>query len=165
MSDAIDNAGETAHWILQSSWQAALLVGVVVLVQLIMRNQLSPAWKYGLWLLVIARLCLPILPESSFSVFNYGFSSISTSSPVAQFAENPAAADPPSTQSSGDAAPEPGAPSIPATVVPVTGGFNTSISIVIWLWMAGATALLLPLLWRSIAIALRLRRLRPIIRP
>ena len=57
-------------WLWRSTWQAAVLIGLVLLVQWLFRKQLSPAWRYNLWLLVLIRLVMPSLPESTVSVFN-----------------------------------------------------------------------------------------------
>src|SRR5581483_3643422 len=46
------------------------LVGLVLLAQRLLRRRLAPAWRYGLWLLVIARLLMPVVPASGFSIFN-----------------------------------------------------------------------------------------------
>jgi len=58
-------------WVWQTSWQASVLVGLVLLMQWLLRSKLSPGLRYALWLLVIARLMLPIAPSSPFSVFNW----------------------------------------------------------------------------------------------
>ncbi|MCP5519162.1 MAG: hypothetical protein H7A45_18110 [Verrucomicrobiales bacterium] len=58
-------------WLLKSSAQAALLVGVVLLIQWLGRRRLSPRWRHALWWLVAIRLLLPVLPESGFSLFNW----------------------------------------------------------------------------------------------
>jgi beta-lactamase regulating signal transducer with metallopeptidase domain len=42
----------------------------VLLTQLVFRKKLSPGWRYGLWLLLIARLILPNSPQSTVSIFN-----------------------------------------------------------------------------------------------
>jgi bla regulator protein BlaR1 len=39
-------------------------------VQWLFRRRLSAGWQYALWFLVVIRLALPILPASSWSVFN-----------------------------------------------------------------------------------------------
>jgi hypothetical protein len=57
-------------WLWRSSWQTAVLIGLVLLVQWFFRKQLSSAWRYNLWLLVLIRLVMPSLPESAVSVFN-----------------------------------------------------------------------------------------------
>ena len=37
----------------------------------VFRRQLTPKWRYALWLLVLGRLVLPVSPPSPFSLFNY----------------------------------------------------------------------------------------------
>jgi beta-lactamase regulating signal transducer with metallopeptidase domain len=59
-----------AAWLLRTSWQAAVLVALVVLIQLTMGKWLAPRWRYALWMLVIVRLLMPVLPRSPASVFN-----------------------------------------------------------------------------------------------
>src|SRR5665213_1301949 len=58
------------RWVLQSSWQAAVLVGLIMLAQLLLRKRLSSSWRYGLWLLLLVRLLMPFSPQSAFSIFN-----------------------------------------------------------------------------------------------
>src|ERR1035438_9921537 len=64
---------ETYHlpWLLKASWQAAVLILLVLTVQWVFGRRLSPRWRYGLWLLVVARLALPWTMPSSVSVFNW----------------------------------------------------------------------------------------------
>jgi beta-lactamase regulating signal transducer with metallopeptidase domain len=57
-------------WLLRSSWQAAILVLVVLGVQWVFGKRLGPHWRAALWLLVILKLILPSAPASSFSLFN-----------------------------------------------------------------------------------------------
>ena len=63
---------ETDHLpsLLKASWQAAVLILLVLAVQWAFGRRLSPRWRYGLWLLVVARLALPWTIPSSVSVFN-----------------------------------------------------------------------------------------------
>ncbi|MDB6037179.1 MAG: hypothetical protein JWM99_1020 [Verrucomicrobiales bacterium] len=58
------------RWILQTTWQAAVLVGLIMLAQRLLRRCLAPSWRYGLWLLLVARLLMPVVPPSAFSIFN-----------------------------------------------------------------------------------------------
>ena len=58
----------TALW--RASWQAAVLAGLVLAVQWILRKQLSARWRHNLWLLVLLRLAIPVTPPAPFSVFN-----------------------------------------------------------------------------------------------
>ena len=57
-------------WVLQTTWQAAVLAGLILLVQVLFRKQLTAAWRYRLWLLVVVRLLIPIPPSSALSIFN-----------------------------------------------------------------------------------------------
>ncbi len=61
----------TAACIWNISWQAGLLIVLVLAVQRLLRSRLSPGWQYALWLTVLVRLALPVLPESPLSLFNY----------------------------------------------------------------------------------------------
>jgi beta-lactamase regulating signal transducer with metallopeptidase domain len=57
-------------WLLQTTWQAAVIVVIILLAQFLLRNRLSPAWRHGLWFLLVARLLMPTTPGSVVSVFN-----------------------------------------------------------------------------------------------
>src|SRR6185369_5642825 len=61
---------EAFRWILQTTWQTAVLVGLILLAQWLLRRRLAPAWRYGLWLLLVVRLLMPVVPPSGFSIFN-----------------------------------------------------------------------------------------------
>ena len=56
--------------VLQTTWQAAVLAGLILAAQWWLRKRLSPSWRYGLWLLLVVRLLMPVSPQSAFSVFN-----------------------------------------------------------------------------------------------
>jgi len=60
-----------ADRIWQASWQASVLVVLVIVVQMLFARKLAPSARYGLWLLVVIRLLLPTIPESPFSLFNW----------------------------------------------------------------------------------------------
>ena len=62
--------GTWLDWLWRSSWQAAILVALVLLVQLLLKNKVSARWRYNLWLIVLVRLLLPVLPESPLSIYN-----------------------------------------------------------------------------------------------
>jgi beta-lactamase regulating signal transducer with metallopeptidase domain/lipopolysaccharide export system protein LptA len=72
MNNLIPFGGGGFRWILQSSWQAAVLAGLILGAQWLLRKRLSPAWRHGLWLLLVVRLLMPISPPSIFSIFNLG---------------------------------------------------------------------------------------------
>lgn len=53
----------------KATWQAAVLTGIVLLLQLLLRDKLSAAWRCGLWSVVLARCLLPVVPASPASLF------------------------------------------------------------------------------------------------
>ena len=67
---ALPDAHVIVDWLLRTSLQVSLLVATVLLVTALVGRRLSPAYRYALWLLVAARLALPVLPASGWSVFN-----------------------------------------------------------------------------------------------
>lgn len=70
MEPLTDTLANLFTWLLQASWQSALVICMVFLLQAVFRKTLSPAWRYGLWMLVLVRLLLPGTVESAASVFN-----------------------------------------------------------------------------------------------
>src|SRR5438132_13964611 len=58
------------EWIFATTWQAAVVVELILLAQWIFRKRLSPAGRYGLWLLLVIRLLMPSSPQTAFSIFN-----------------------------------------------------------------------------------------------
>src|ERR1035441_3328824 len=125
--------------LLKASWHAAVLILLVLTVQWAFGRRLSPRWRYGLWLLVIARLALPWTIPSSVSVFNL----LSLPKASAAIATLRATAKP-------QAPPTPGAATLPAaqpenTVaakpVAATPGFRVSLTHVLLAWAIGALAL------------------------
>src|SRR5437867_7157173 len=61
---------EAFEWVLRTSWQAAILAGLMLLAEWLLRKHLSPGWRYGLWLLLVVRLLIPVAPRSATSLFN-----------------------------------------------------------------------------------------------
>ncbi len=57
-------------WVFQTTWQAAVIAGMILLAQFLLRRRLSAGWRHGLWFLLVARLLMPIAPSSGVSVFN-----------------------------------------------------------------------------------------------
>src|SRR5882762_10028081 len=56
--------------LLKASWQAAVLILLVLATQRVFGRRLSPRWRYALWLLVLIRLALPWTVPSPASLFN-----------------------------------------------------------------------------------------------
>ncbi len=56
-------------WLIESGWQAAVMVLIISLVLLAACGRIPPKWRYALWLLVVLRLLLPALPEAQVSAY------------------------------------------------------------------------------------------------
>lgn len=70
MEPLAEAAGWFFGWLLRNSVYAAALVGLVLVLERTVFRRLPPRWRYALWLLVVARLLLPLAPASSFNVLN-----------------------------------------------------------------------------------------------
>ncbi len=70
MESLAEATGWLFGWLLRNSAHASLLAAIVFTLELCFWRRLSPRWRYGLWLLVLARLLLPVAPESRVSLFN-----------------------------------------------------------------------------------------------
>ena len=70
MQSLAESAGWLFGWLLRNSAHAAVLGLALWLLELTVLRRLPPRWRYLLWLLVVARLLLPIAPESRLSLFN-----------------------------------------------------------------------------------------------
>lgn len=68
MNTLLDSAERWLHAALTLSWKGALLALAVGLAILFLRKRLSPAWRHGLWLLVLLRFVLPDVGTSSWSM-------------------------------------------------------------------------------------------------
>ena len=125
------------EWLLRATLQAAVLVCMIVLIQLLLRDRLGARLRYCLWLLLLIRLVLPWAPESRLSVFNLlgGLSAGGAAGAMAG-----------STVAAGCAAPaNHGSYSIFVTMLPV-------------IWLAGAAALAGYLLVTNLLFWTRIRR-------
>src|SRR5439155_23873378 len=67
----LDHFTATAMRLLwRSSWQASVLTGIVLLVQVALRHRLSARWRHALWGIVLLRLLVPVTPPTRWSLFN-----------------------------------------------------------------------------------------------
>jgi beta-lactamase regulating signal transducer with metallopeptidase domain len=57
--------------LLRASWQASVLIVLVLLLRWSLRKTLPPEWRFWFWMLVLVRLALPVSLESPISIFNY----------------------------------------------------------------------------------------------
>jgi beta-lactamase regulating signal transducer with metallopeptidase domain len=63
-------SGEAFDMVLRATWAATVLAIVVCGIQIVFGRRLSAGWRFGLWLLVIFRLLIPVFPSSAVSIFN-----------------------------------------------------------------------------------------------
>lgn len=68
MNALLDSAKRWLHATATLSWKGALFALVVGLVVLLLRKRLSPAWRHGLWVLVLLRFVLPDVGTSGWSM-------------------------------------------------------------------------------------------------
>jgi beta-lactamase regulating signal transducer with metallopeptidase domain len=57
--------------ILTMSISSSVVIGIVMLTRFVFKNKLSKSFSYGIWLIVLVRLVIPISIESPLSIFNY----------------------------------------------------------------------------------------------
>ncbi|MBT5706956.1 MAG: hypothetical protein HOI66_11610, partial [Verrucomicrobia bacterium] len=56
--------------ILVTSWQGSLIVGLILITAWVLRKRLSARVQHGLWLILLLKLMVPLLPTSPLSFFN-----------------------------------------------------------------------------------------------
>jgi len=62
--------GAMFDWTWRTSLHASVLITLVTLIQAAGGKRLAARWRYALGLLVLLRLMMPVVPASSFSIFN-----------------------------------------------------------------------------------------------
>jgi len=70
MQTFINGITEFSHWLFTASLKASVMIGILWIVQSLLRTRLPAKWQYALWGLLIIRLVLPIDPQSPMSLFN-----------------------------------------------------------------------------------------------
>ena len=58
------------NWLLATTVQVALLVGLLLVAECLFRRLLSPGWRHALWVLALVPLVCPVLPSSPWSPLN-----------------------------------------------------------------------------------------------
>jgi beta-lactamase regulating signal transducer with metallopeptidase domain len=154
-------ANQFLPMLLRASWQATVLILLVLAVQWVLGQRLSPRWRSGLWLLVVVRLALPWTAPSAVSLFN--FLSFSRASGAVVTARSTAGAPGPLVlQPTAVALAE--MPAQPAAVAAaVAPKFSIRLSWLPLVWAAGAFALGLGLLITHYRLARRVTPCRPLI--
>ena len=60
----------TLHWLERTTWQASLLIAIVLLVKRIFGNRINPTVHYFLWVPVLVRLTTPWFFNGSMSIYS-----------------------------------------------------------------------------------------------
>src|SRR5580704_2602886 len=155
MSELLSRLDSAAQIVVHASWQAALLAAIVFIVCGTLRKRLPARWKAALWLVVLARFVLPIVPPSPTSLFNLTRTSTThvgsipeaVDSPTSHLSERPALSERGLMRQRGQVVAEPvklvesPAESAPSTIT-WKFGMGRGASLV---WLAGALGLLLRL--------------------
>ena len=142
------------RWVLQTSWQAAVLAGLILAGQWLLRKRLSPAWRYGLWLLLVVRLLMPSSPPSAFSIFNLahrGAKPLVATNSTTVLTES-VAREPGKEASRGEAllSTPPGNPVVvPAPVVDKPGATVDWFAVALCVYLAGACFFATRLVWSN----------------
>jgi len=173
MPNLIHWVEEVFRWILQTTWQATVLVGLILLAQWLLRRRLAPAWRYGLWLLLVGRLLMPVVPPSGLSIFNLARTDLANSRvdtrvvdtnphpPINNLDAAPSTDFAPAKQSRRDRF-NPGIPPSGVVIRP------NPMSRVDWLkvsccsWLAGVLFFASRLVWANVRFRSRIERHRPI---
>jgi len=58
------------QWLVKASFQASILVCLILLIRFVLRERLPIRWHYCLWLILLVRLSLPWSPQSRLSIYN-----------------------------------------------------------------------------------------------
>ena len=149
--------------LLKTSWQAAVLIVLMLIVRRALGRRLGPRWRYGLWLLVVLRLALPWTVPSTVSLFNL----------VNVAGHFPAAVSQPATsETAGLSVLETSSPG-PAAPVPAQPAGTASGTISPWhriifawlplVWAAGALTLALYVLITHYRLAAHVTHCRPLV--
>jgi beta-lactamase regulating signal transducer with metallopeptidase domain len=166
------------------SVQGGVLVLVILLAQWLFRKQLSPRWRCTLWLLVVARLLLPVSFATTASIFNWlpnwtgstpavtrlnddvsrSASQLTPMTTMPTWAGQPSVVDQPTHVTAGEKI----SISALATATPKFSAKIKSISwpeIIFVIWLLGVLVLLGHLIISSARLACRFARLKPLAEP
>jgi beta-lactamase regulating signal transducer with metallopeptidase domain len=160
-------------WLIKTSLQGSLLIGLIFLVRLLLRDRLSVRWYSYLWLLLLLRLALPWVPNSRISAFNlvpdraWPVHTELASSPGAATTEFPT---PPSGTHGPTVSPQPETVPVAADSSVVLSDGDVSIPSVserlgaslAWIWLLGALGLGAYICIRNVLLWRAIKRERPV---
>ncbi len=73
----------------RATWQAAILIAVILVMRAVLAARLSPGWRFALWGLVLMRLLAPAIPAGPLSLFRLAASMDPTRQGVGDRSERP----------------------------------------------------------------------------
>jgi beta-lactamase regulating signal transducer with metallopeptidase domain len=155
---------ENSFWLLllKASWQATVLIVVVLAMLWLLGSRLTPRWRFRLWLLVALRLALPWTVPSALSLFNLlKFSGVSAATDTLKVAP-----EVPGSTLGQLARPAALAPSSQSAMVSPKAAVSTFNLARAWLpvaWSGGASAVLLGLVTNHIRFHRKVAANRPLI--
>jgi bla regulator protein BlaR1 len=83
----LDQLVEAGGAVWRASWQASVLAVLVLAVQLMLGGRLPARWRHAMWMLVLVRLALPVVPSSPMSMFNLAPRDVPKRAPIVMQAE------------------------------------------------------------------------------
>lgn len=155
-------------WLVRTSWQVSVLIILVMVIQVIFRRQLTAWWRYGLWLLVVARMLLPVSPASHFSIYN--LQCLAPRPAMMELVYNPIKNNSPDiikprsleTRSRPSASAATPKSATKAKTRDLIGSITMALAIV---WLLGVAGLLVRVLWDSRRFSSPVIRKRPVTDP
>ena len=171
MQALFDSTDAFFAWLWRASWQASVLIVLVLLAQSLLRRQLTPRWRHALWVLVVIRLALPWSLESRVSLFNWfnGQSRFSSVTSPGDKPETLPGKPEPEKVMLNPQGPRPSSVS-PEVATTVSGSIPPPapaprlwwLKWFPWLWVAGVVGLPSFLLMTTYRLGRRVRRQRPL---
>jgi bla regulator protein BlaR1 len=138
--------------LLRTSGEASVLILLVLAMRAVLGRRLAPRWRHALWLLVVLRLALPVVPSSPTSLFNLA--------PVWSPPAGPGAAGTWRSTTGQVQRPDPGRSGVGSAPAP-----GVLESLLLAGWLAGVVLLLVRIVRRARRLAAQLRRQPPVTRP
>ena len=57
-------------WLWEMTLYASITAVVILIVKALLKNKISAKWQLYVWVILLVRICIPVLPESQISIFN-----------------------------------------------------------------------------------------------
>lgn len=157
--DRLVGAGDTL-W--RASWQAAVIAVLVAGSQLAFGRRIAPRWRHAMWMLVLVRLAVPVLPSSPLSVFNLApkpTSPITVTQTIGLEPDFVQPAEPLGIATAHQASSPVRTPDVASVAAAPRGPWQGWPRALAAVWLVGTLALMLRILWATGRVMRILRRL------